>query len=252
VFAIGTNDLYWKVPTDDSRQAITDLLAVAGTDQRARALIEQFSARLLALDGQFDRARALCAHARSSLLELGWYFDAALVSLHLGPIETLGGDPAAAEEALRADHETLRGMGEQNFLSTNSAMLAEAVRRQGRTDEADRLVTESASMAAPGDVLTQLAWRSTRVRLLIDSGELDSASALASEALELARSTDSPAAQGEAYIDLAAVVLRTAGSVDAAKLLADARTHFRAKADRTGIDRVDQLLSLIGGPDAAS
>jgi class 3 adenylate cyclase/tetratricopeptide (TPR) repeat protein len=250
--ALGGFAFFGPTPVPEALERCELLLAVAGTDQRARALIEQFSARLLALDGQFDRARAMCVNARSNLLDLGWYFDAALVSLHLGPIETLCGDPAAAEEALRADHETLRGMGEQNFLSTNSAMLAEAVRRQGRTDEADRLVTESAAMAAPGDVLTQLAWRSTRVRLLIDAGDLEPASALASEALELALSTDSPAAQGEAYIDLAAVVLHTAGSADAAKLLVDGRTHFSAKADRTGIDRVDQLLSLIGGPEAAS
>ena len=250
--ALGGFAFFGPTPVSEALERCELLLTVAGTDQRARALIEQFSARLLALDGQFDRARALCAHARSSLLDLGWYFDAALVSLHLGPIETLGGDPAAAEEALRADHETLRGMGEQNYLSTNSAMLAEAVRRQGRTDEADRLVTESASMAAPGDVLTQLAWRSTRVRLLLDAGDLDAASALASEALQLALSTDSPAAQGDAYTDLAAVVLRTAGSVDASKLLTDALARFRAKADRTGIERVEQLLALIGGPEAPS
>ncbi|MEY4230773.1 MAG: hypothetical protein RLZZ362_1622, partial [Actinomycetota bacterium] len=44
----------------------------------------------------------------------------------------------------------------------------------------------------------------------------------------------------------------TAGSIEASKLLADALARFRAKADRTGVDRVEQLRALIGGPAAAS
>jgi hypothetical protein len=40
VFALGTNDLYWDVPTSESRQAITDLLAISGPDHVMWVLVE--------------------------------------------------------------------------------------------------------------------------------------------------------------------------------------------------------------------
>ena len=77
-------------------------------------------------------------------------------------MELLAGDPAAAETSLRAGFDALERMGEKAFLSTTAAFLARAVFAQGRIDEADELAQLSASLTAPGDLLTQLLWRGVR------------------------------------------------------------------------------------------
>ena len=197
--------LYGPTPIEAASLVCDELLADAGSDRRSRSLILQYKSHLLALGGDFDQARTLCSSARASLLELGWNFDAALVSIHLGPIELMAGNAVAAEAELRGDYETLSAMGERNYLSTTAYLLGEAVRRQGRVAEAIDLAAESADIAALDDVFSQIGWRSVRLRALADLGETEEACALARETLDLVMSTDGPNAHGEALLDLSLI-----------------------------------------------
>jgi len=244
--------IYGPTPVGEGLRQCNDLLVDAAGDSRRLALIEQFTGYLLALDGDFDEARRLSTHARESLAELGWSFDAALVSIQLGSIEMMAGRPDAAERVLREDYETLKRMGEQNYLSTTAAVLAEALRRQGRLGEAEALIDESQSMAAPGDLGTQLTWRSTRVKLLRERGLTQEAEATAREAVEFARSTDDLRLAAEASADLAEVLLAGGHHDEARDTALDACRRFRAKGDRVGVARAEQLLEQISGSTEAS
>jgi len=224
--------LYGPTPVPVALARCQELLVAAGSDPRSRALILQFVSHLSALDGDDDHARDLCASARASLLELGWNFDAALVSIHLGPIELMAGHAAAAERELRADYDTLRAMGERNYLSTTAYLLAEAVRRQGRTEEALELAAESESLAAPDDVFSQIGWRSVRVRALAELGRHAEARELADEALRLAEETDGPNAQGEALLDIADLLARTGDAAAARATALRAVERFTLKQNR--------------------
>jgi len=62
-------------------------------------------------------------------------------------------------------------------------------------------------MAADDDVDAQALWRGVRARILAARGEVSLAIELASEAVSLRRSTDSPVLQAEAFMDLAEVQL---------------------------------------------
>lgn len=241
--------LYGPTPVPQALAVCNELLDRAGPDRRAQSLIQQLAAHLLALDGRFDEARALGASARAGLLELGWNFDAALVSIHVGPIELMAGRPDAAERELRRDYDTLQAMGERNYLSTTAYLLGEAVRRQGRVDEALELVAESASIAAADDVFSQIGWRSVRSRALTARGDHDGALDMARQALELVMATDGPHAQGDVLMDLAGALARvgdTRGAYDAAH---QAAARFAVKqsrvAERRALDRVAELAGAV-------
>ncbi|MDP2290711.1 MAG: adenylate/guanylate cyclase domain-containing protein [Actinomycetota bacterium] len=221
------------------------LLDVAGADRRSHSLILQFQSHLLALGGEFDRARELCASARTSLLELGWNFDAALVSIHLGPIEMMAGRPDVAERELRRDYDTLTAMGERNYLSTTTSLLAEAVRRQGRLDEAMQLADESASLAADDDVFTQIGWRSVKLRVCTERGELDQAAETLREVVELVMGTDGPYAQGEAMLDRAVLLARTGDHTGAAEAVAEATARFASKESLVALQRASDLAAQL-------
>jgi class 3 adenylate cyclase/tetratricopeptide (TPR) repeat protein len=239
--------LYGPTPVPRALTVCNELLERAGTDRRTQSLIQQLAAHLLALGGQFDDARAMGTSARAGLLELGWNFEAALVSIHVGPIELMAGRPDAAERELRRDYDTLHAMGERNYLSTTAYLLAEAVRRQGRINEALDLVAESASIAADDDVFSQIGWRSVRSRALAERGDHDEALVVARQALELVMTTDGPHAQGDVLMDVADALSR-AGDIDAAREAAgQAAERFAAKQSHVAERRALGVLAQLSG-----
>jgi hypothetical protein len=131
-------------------------------------------------------------------------------------------------------YDTLKAMGEQNFITTVGAYLSEAVRRQGNLAEALELAAEAAAGAADDDVPTQVAWRSTRAKALEDPSFAEEAERLAAEAVELANGTDDLSMQGDALLDEAEVIGR-GGDLRRARSSADAALErYRAKQHRVG------------------
>jgi len=168
------------------------------------------------------------------------------VSLSRGPIEILAGRPDDAARELQAAYDTLKGMGEQNFITTVGAYLAEAVRRQGRLDAALELAAEAAAGAAEDDVPTQVAWRSARAKALLDPSTTEEAARLAAEAVALADGTDDLAMQGDALLDEAEVLARQ-GEVERAGMSANgALERYRAKQHRVGERLALEALSALG------
>ena len=226
--------MYGPTPVPEAIERCEAVLTQAGDDRMVRALTERAEAHLIAFDGRFDEARDLCRATRGRLVELGWHFDAALVSLNLGPIELLAGRPDAAVHELRTDYETLRAMGEQNYISTTAAYLAEALRQQGNLAEALAFAARSAEIAADDDIYTQALWRSTRARALDGPATSDESERLAQEAVTLALETDDPSIQADMLLAQADVLIRQ-GSVDPARRsIAAALERYQAKQHRVG------------------
>jgi tetratricopeptide (TPR) repeat protein len=243
--AISTFAVLGPMPVPEAITRTREALARA-TDRRGRALVERGLGRLLALDGRIDEGRRICAATRAALLDLGWNFDAALVSIDLGPLELAAGRPDLAERELRADFAALDAMGERNYIATTAALLAEAVRAQGRGDDALELASFSADAASDDDVLTQVLWRLVRARVMAERGTADEAEALAAVALGLALDTDDLSSQGDAYLAGADVAVAR-GELDAARWRAQAALdRYRAKGHRPGIAVAEGCLAAIG------
>ena len=111
------------------------------------------------------------------------------------------------------------------------AFLAEAVYKQGRDDEAERLTEVSEELAAADDLVPQVLWRSVRAKILARRGELEQAEELGREVVELADNTDFPDLKASTSLDLAEV-LDAAGKTDEAMELVDrARQVYERKGN---------------------
>ena len=175
---------------------------------------------------------------------------AATVSLDSGQVELLAGDAAAAERELRADYEVLGAAGERYTLSTIAALLADAVLRQGRTDAAFDLTTQSEELSADDDVESQNLWRRVRARVLASRGDVAEAVILVDHAYRLVQGTDAPLLKANTLIDVAAVHEAAGDHAKKVALARDALALFEAKGDevdaastRAHIERLSAAIS---------
>jgi ATP/maltotriose-dependent transcriptional regulator MalT len=243
--ALATCALYGPRPVSKAIEICTEILERTGTDRKAAAVTVRALAHLEAMRGNFEQARDLYRQSRASLEELGWKLHAAVTSLSSGPIEMLAGDAAAAEAELRADHETLEGMGEKYYLSTNAAFLAEALYRQERLDEAAAFCQTSKELASPDDISSQFAWRSVMAKVLARRGELDEAERLAHEAVALIGEAEEPDSQATAAADLGEVLIRVGKPQDAETALEQATFIYEAKGNVVAAERTRRRLEEL-------
>ena len=241
---------YGPRPVADALKHCEDLLGRAEGDRRAEALIQRAIAHLLAMRGDFDTARQIYRGVRATLVELGWNFDAALISIDSGPIEMMAGDAAAAEVELRADYEALDRIGERNYIATTAAYLADALYRQGRSEEATEFASFSAETGAADDLLTQMLWRGVQAKLLASAGRIDEGAEMGREAVRLAHTSDDPTAQGNVLVDLAEVLPLADRPEETAAALEAAMQRFESKGNSASAARVMEQLDALGDQPA--
>ncbi len=165
--ALATCAQLGPTPVEEAVVICGSVLERIRSDRKSEAYTLRALANLEAMRGRFDEARSLYQRSRETLVQLGWRYDAALTSaVAAGPVELLAGDAEAAERELRRDLDELAAMGEQNYIATTAAFLAEALYRQRRDDEAMTLTERSEAIADAEDVATQVLWRSVRAKLL--------------------------------------------------------------------------------------
>jgi class 3 adenylate cyclase/tetratricopeptide (TPR) repeat protein len=246
--SLGVCALYGPTPVPEAEARCQDLLARVGGDRRATALVLSFLAHLLAMQGRFDEARGRYRTSRAILDELGLRFHAALTSIDSGAVEMLAGDPAAAEAELRTDLEVLRAMGERDYMPTTAALLAEALFRQSRFDEAEALTRECESLAAPDDVFSQYLWRCVRAKLLARRGTHEEAAILAERAVALIEESDDPDSQGNALMDLGEVYEAAGNAAPARGALERALRAFTTKGNVVSAETARARLAAIASP----
>jgi tetratricopeptide (TPR) repeat protein len=159
--------------------------------QMARTELFVVQGALLALTGEFVQARELATEGRRTLLELGQRVQYAAISQPVAIIELLAGDAPAEEAILREAHDILDASGERGYLSTIAALLALALTRQGRYDDAEVFADESRAFGRADDLITQIYWRVGKAHVVSSRGRADEARRLAAEAIELAENYDS-------------------------------------------------------------
>jgi DNA-binding SARP family transcriptional activator len=203
-------------------------------------------AGLRAMRGEFDAARELIRRSERTLEELGLTLERARQGEIGGMIELLAGDPAAAERELRPGFELLSEAGETSLLVSRAAELAEAVYRQGRYDEAERLTQTSESLANAADAHPQVRWRAVRAKALARRGALEEAERLGREAVALSAKTDCiDELQAGARMDLAQVLLICGRSREAIPLVREALELYDRKENSVMAERARALLRQL-------
>lgn len=192
---------------------------------------------MLATTGDLEQAAATFSDALRRAHELGAGWKIASINMHRGAALLVADDPVGAEEALRPAVEQLQSMGERSMMSTAVALLAEALFRLDRLDEAMLATIVSEGATAPDDLASQMAWRGVRAKVLAARGDIREAERLAREGAAFADESDLLNMAADAHLDLAAV-LRTAGrAAEAAEEAARAMNLYERKGNRVSLDR---------------
>ena len=191
------------------------LLETHSGDAWAEAMIGAPLSTLYAYAGRFTDARAAITRAQAVALRSGARLDQAVSTFFMGEVDTMAGDPAAAEAKVRQGCETLRAIGERGYLASGLPVLAEAVYAQGRLGEADQLTREAEALAAADDLDAQVRWRVTRAKVLARRGHFAAARQLASEAEALIAPTPFVIPQAE-VLEVKAEVAKLAGEPEEA------------------------------------
>jgi tetratricopeptide (TPR) repeat protein len=216
---------------DEGRRQCEQILA----ESRGRLLVEAAGRAGIALadaaQGRFEDARGQIAASRSIYKDLGQRPDYGGTSHLEGEIELLAGDAEAAERVLREGFELLESIGVTGYLSTVAACLAEAIYRQKRYEEAERFSEVSEQAAAPGDLVSQVGWRSTRASVLAQRGEAEKAEDLAREAVDIARRTDHLNLHASALLALADVLAIGGRPAQAIPIIEEARVLYDRKGN---------------------
>jgi class 3 adenylate cyclase/tetratricopeptide (TPR) repeat protein len=203
--------------------------------------VEVLRASMLAQLGRFDEARSLLAQTVAQIEERGLRLLAAMAMGTAREIEMLAGDPAAAERMARQGCEQLKRLGERSWLSTQACHLADALYALGRYEESEQWALHGLELGSRDDLVTQVYGLSVRSRLLAQGGDASAALALAEEADDLARTSDSPRALGDAALSLAEVMYLTGDLARAQKTARRATDCYRRKGASAYVARA-QLL----------
>jgi class 3 adenylate cyclase/tetratricopeptide (TPR) repeat protein len=226
------------------RRAKAGLRAVPGLVSEGYALGALASCH--AMLGRFVEARAELERAEEIFAQAGM-----TLSVEAGHgrsyIELLSGNPKKVVDRLGQSIERVREAGETGFLSTSAAFMAEALVALGRYDEALEYTQLTESLAAPGDVASEGAWRRIRALIMMHQGHLEEAEALAREAVAIAEPTDHWNERGETYMALA-TVMQAAGRGDQALAAArEALASYERKGNVVSAERARALIEEFGG-----
>ena len=203
---------------------------------------------LLAMAGRFEEARRALGDGLAKARDLGSEWRADSISMYFAYSLLLEGDAPEAEAIIRPAVESLQAMGERNLLSTAVVVLAEALYRRGKLDEAMLATLMSEDAAAADDVVSQMGWRGVRAKVLVTRGSHREAEALAREATALAAEVEMPVLAGDAFLDLA-IVLDAAGKTEEAlEAVEAARQRYEAKGSVASLERAGAVSAVFGVP----
>nr|MBA2297282.1 hypothetical protein [Actinomycetota bacterium] len=205
-----------------------------------------YRAGALAMLGRFEEAREILAEARGELAERGrGVLLANITAFESVWVELWAGDPAAAAEFGSEGFRQHEQLGEQGLLSYAAATLGKALYALDRLDEADAWAGRAAELGTSDDISKEMLWRQVRAKVLARRGENADAERLAREAVTVGDETDILDEQGDAYADLAEVLLLSGQPDEAAAALQQALGRFERKENRVSAQRTQARLAEL-------
>jgi tetratricopeptide (TPR) repeat protein len=184
-------------------------------------------------DEELAVARELLGRVPSGFYEASWR------------LETLAGDHGAAEVWAQRGYEQLLSYGDRAHASTQAVNRAVSCYLVGRFDDARRYAAECREMSASDDAINQYTWRSVEAKLLTREGRIDDAVRLIREAVQLAETTDEFLLRWLLCCDRAEVALAAGDPREARAALELAVDRAERKGAVVLVDRARQRLAEL-------
>jgi DNA-binding SARP family transcriptional activator len=238
IFLLAAAACRGPTPVPEAIERCRALLAEAGTPVWQSFILPMLAA-LEAMHGGFDEARRHLEDARLARQE---FSDTGTIvtswAALAAEVELLAGDLERAEEILSAACGELRVAGESEWLATNSALLAEALYREGRYAEALELSGSALEIAPPGHLTSRAVAQRVRAMALARAGRLAEALALATATIELLAAIDAPNERGEAFAASAEVHALAGSAAEAERDWEQALGAFEKKGNVVSAARI--------------
>jgi tetratricopeptide (TPR) repeat protein len=237
------NLLWGPAPVADGLARCSTMLAELADRPLSSALVLDHLAGLQVMVGDLETAERTLARADAIRVDVDPFWQA------VGPAETGGylylvaGDPAKAQRVLRRAYDALDQIGEKGVMSTQAALLAQAIYAAGGPDaEAERFARISEATAAAEDILSQVPLRGALAKILARRGEFEEAERLGRDAVRRAEATDWLNLHADALADLATVLDLAGQTQQAVPVIREAVGHYRRKGNRTSAARARKTL----------
>jgi class 3 adenylate cyclase/tetratricopeptide (TPR) repeat protein len=237
--------VYGSVTVEDGLRFADDLLGRLGHVPEIQGLTAHVQAHMRARLGEFDGAFDGVNAWRHHIRELGREVMYARTAGCAWDVCLWAQDWARGEEVLRESYEMLERMGMKIDLSTIAAHLGDAVLRQGRLDEAERLSVDSEELGASDDLYNEMSWRRLRAKVLAAQGDLVGARGLARQAVDAAAGVGFLDDVALTWLDLSRI-LAAAGSPEAREAATQALGLFERKGNLVGAGWAREALGETG------
>jgi class 3 adenylate cyclase len=228
----GLSTVSGPTPADQGLHRCDELVALMRGARSVEALLNSYSSVLEAMRGRFDAAREKAARGSAILEDLGRRVTVAGVSYFAARVELLADEPARAEEIARSALEALGALGETSNSAVLATLLAEALCRQERFEEAVAATETSERTAWPDDLHAQVGWRAARAQACAGRREPERGEELARTAIALLEDADDLDLRGDALVALGSTLSGAERRVafDAAVALYEAKGNVASAA----------------------
>jgi tetratricopeptide (TPR) repeat protein len=200
---------------------------------------------MLSRSGRAEEAAAAFESAQLIFEDLGEPAHLAYLPISTAAVEPLLSDPVTSEAVLRPALAHFDSIGAKHISATVAPMLAVAIVRQGRVEEAMELTRRAEAIAAPDDLDAQVKWRLARIEALLELGDLAEAERLAREAIAEAEPSDTVILRADALAALGAVMRSARSPAEAVPPIRKALELYEAKGDVVAAGRQRAALRVI-------
>ncbi|MGI8407699.1 MAG: ATP-binding protein, partial [Actinomycetota bacterium] len=243
---LGVAHSHGFTPVDEVLSFLDEQKELAAGALGFQAFLLAVQGLMKALIGKFDEARADVRKSIQMTEELGLSFLSDLRRGTLAWVETIAGEHAESCRQLQDLRERLERHGDNLYLSTNLAGVAECLCELGRYEEAEAAALHSRDISAPDDVASQAGWRGALARVLAVRGEGAEADRLLAEGAEILLTTET--FYRADFSVQAAKVHTTTGEFEKARCcFAEARRDFERKGATACVANVDALVAALPG-----
>jgi class 3 adenylate cyclase/tetratricopeptide (TPR) repeat protein len=223
----------------DEALAVLEPLLVEHPDPYAL----NWHALLLGMRGRFDEAWAEAEATTERWRELTGIRSSGAVQM--GWLAQLAGDHERAIRHFRLACEVWEEQGHFAYLSTFLPEIGRSLCALGRFEEAEPLADRGRELGAEDDIATQSLWRQVKARVLAHRGEYEEAERLAREAVAIYGETDALNYQGDAWCQLAEVLLEAGQVKEATEAFEQALDRYQRKRNLTLADRTRRRMSAV-------